>query len=186
MRYKNNKFQQISNQEDVQMICQKFIIFISQTKSSLDKIFYKIVYHHIIYMCDFLCEFRRLFYHGLHGFSRSCGLHQICPHLNYPHLPLQKKLDPIQFRSLENLSLYSSTGYIYPNYPACSKWDMFSSRPKGIREESTASIQFQGENPNKFGMLQNELCTRNMCAHACHWHHHTAWRTRTFTSCCLV
>ena len=23
-------------------------------KSSLDKIFYKIVYHHIIYMCDFL------------------------------------------------------------------------------------------------------------------------------------
>ena len=26
---------------------------ISQTKSSLDKIFYKIVYNHIIYMCDF-------------------------------------------------------------------------------------------------------------------------------------
>jgi hypothetical protein len=23
-------------------------------KSSLDKIFYKVVYHHIIYMCDFL------------------------------------------------------------------------------------------------------------------------------------
>ena len=28
--------------------------YISQTKSSLDKIFYKVVYHHIIYMCDFL------------------------------------------------------------------------------------------------------------------------------------
>ena len=28
--------------------------YISQTKSSLDKIFYKIVYHYIIYMCDFL------------------------------------------------------------------------------------------------------------------------------------
>ena len=27
--------------------------YISQTKSSLDKIFYKIMYHHIIYICDF-------------------------------------------------------------------------------------------------------------------------------------
>ena len=27
--------------------------YISQTKSSLNKIFYKVVYHHIIYMCDF-------------------------------------------------------------------------------------------------------------------------------------
>ena len=35
--------------------------YISQTKSSLDKIFYKIVYHHIIYMCDFFGEFRRFF-----------------------------------------------------------------------------------------------------------------------------
>ena len=39
-------------------------------KSSLDKIFYKVVYHHIIYMCDFFGEFRRLFCRGLHGFSR--------------------------------------------------------------------------------------------------------------------
>ena len=30
-------------------------------KSSLDKIFYKIVYYHIIYMCDFFGEFRQLF-----------------------------------------------------------------------------------------------------------------------------
>jgi hypothetical protein len=42
---------------------------ISQTKSSLDKIFYNIVYHHIIYMCDFFGKFRRLFCHGFHGFS---------------------------------------------------------------------------------------------------------------------
>ena len=35
--------------------------YISQTKSSLDKIFYKVVYHHIIYMCDFFDEFRWLF-----------------------------------------------------------------------------------------------------------------------------
>ena len=44
---------------------------ISQTKSSLDKIFYKIVYHHIIYMCNFFGEFRWFFCHGLHRFSRK-------------------------------------------------------------------------------------------------------------------
>ena len=44
--------------------------YISQTKSSLDKIFYKIVYHHIIYMCDFFGKFRRFFCRGLHEFSR--------------------------------------------------------------------------------------------------------------------
>jgi len=43
--------------------------YISQTKSILDKIFYKIMYHHIIYMCDFFGEFSRLFCSGLHGFS---------------------------------------------------------------------------------------------------------------------
>jgi len=33
-------------------------------------------------MCDFFGEFRRFFCCGLHEFSRSCGLHQICsPHL---------------------------------------------------------------------------------------------------------
>ena len=44
---------------------------ISQTKSSLDMIFYKVVYHHIIYMCDFFCKFRWLFCRGLHRFSRK-------------------------------------------------------------------------------------------------------------------
>ena len=43
----------------------------AQTKSSLDKIFYKVVYHHINYICDFFDEFRRLFCHGLHEFSRK-------------------------------------------------------------------------------------------------------------------
>jgi len=37
----------------------------------LDKIFYKVVYHHIIYMCDFFDEFRRLFYRSLHGFLQK-------------------------------------------------------------------------------------------------------------------
>jgi hypothetical protein len=36
------------------MIVTNFFFYISQTKLSLDKIFYKIVYHHIIYMYDFL------------------------------------------------------------------------------------------------------------------------------------
>ena len=35
------------------------------------------MYHHIIYICDFFGEFRRLFCRGLHEFSRNCGLHQI-------------------------------------------------------------------------------------------------------------
>jgi anti-anti-sigma regulatory factor len=32
-------------------------IKITNFKSNLDKIFYKVVYHHIIYMCDFFGEF---------------------------------------------------------------------------------------------------------------------------------
>jgi hypothetical protein len=39
---KNNKFQW------------NLLFYISLMKSSLDKIFYKIMYHHIICMCDFL------------------------------------------------------------------------------------------------------------------------------------
>ena len=49
--------------------------YISQTKSILDKIFYKAVYHHIIYMYDFFGEFRQSFCRGLHEFSQNCGLH---------------------------------------------------------------------------------------------------------------
>ena len=48
VRYKNNKFQNL-------------LFYISQTKSSLDKIFYMVVYHHISCMCDFFGKFRRLF-----------------------------------------------------------------------------------------------------------------------------
>ena len=44
--------------------------YISQTKSSFEKIFYKVVYHHIIYMSNFFGEFRQLFYRDLYGFSR--------------------------------------------------------------------------------------------------------------------
>ena len=47
-----------------------YYFYISQIKSCLDKIFYKLVYHHIIYICDFLNKFRWFFYHNLHEFLR--------------------------------------------------------------------------------------------------------------------
>ena len=78
--YKNNKF--LTNHLDSFWleIC---YFYISQTKSSLEKLFYKVVYQYIIYMCDFFGEFRQLFYRGLHGFSRRCGFHQICSLLTH-------------------------------------------------------------------------------------------------------
>ena len=51
MRYKITNFKPENYPDDLLEIC---YFYISQMKSSLDKIFYKIVYHHIIYMCDFL------------------------------------------------------------------------------------------------------------------------------------
>ena len=49
--------------------------YISQTKSSLNKIFYKIVYHHIIYMCDFLVNLDNIFAVICMSFHESCGFH---------------------------------------------------------------------------------------------------------------
>ena len=74
VRYKNNKF--LTNHLTTFWfeICYFYIL---QTKSSLDKIFYKIVYYHIICMCDFFGKFRRLFYRSLHGFSQQAGFHSI-------------------------------------------------------------------------------------------------------------
>ena len=74
MRYKNNKFLTNHLTAFWVEIC---YFYISQTKLSLDKIFYKIVCHHIICMCDFLGKFRRLFYRGLHEFSQQAGFHSI-------------------------------------------------------------------------------------------------------------
>ena len=48
---KRTNFKPGSCPNDLLEIC---YFYISQMKSSLEKIFYKIVYHHIIYMCDFL------------------------------------------------------------------------------------------------------------------------------------
>ena len=47
-------------------------------KSSLDKIFYKVVYHHIIYMCDFLVNLDDSFAVVCTNFHEGCGFHQIC------------------------------------------------------------------------------------------------------------
>jgi len=51
--------------------------YISQMKSSLDMIFYKVVYHHIIYMCDFFREFRWLFFVVYTSFHEHCSFHRI-------------------------------------------------------------------------------------------------------------
>ena len=64
---KITNFKPESCPDDLLEIC---YFYVSQTNSSLDMIFYKVGYRHIIYTCDFLGEFRRLFYRGLHEFSR--------------------------------------------------------------------------------------------------------------------
>ena len=72
VRYKKTNFRPGSCPDNLFEI---YYFYISQTKSNLGKILYNIVYHHIIYMCDFFGEFRQLFCSGLHEFSRSFGLH---------------------------------------------------------------------------------------------------------------
>ena len=67
VRYKNNKFLINHLTTFCLEICYFYIL---QTKTSLDKMFYKVVYHHIIYMFDFFGEFRRLFCLGFHEFSQ--------------------------------------------------------------------------------------------------------------------
>jgi hypothetical protein len=47
-------------------------------KSTLEKIFYKIVHHHIIYMCDFLVNVDDFFTMICTGFHGEIGLHLIC------------------------------------------------------------------------------------------------------------
>ena len=68
-------FLYLTNEVEFGQIC---YFYISQTKSSLDKIFYKGVYHHIIYMCDFFSEFRQFFIIIYTNFHKNYGFHQIC------------------------------------------------------------------------------------------------------------
>ena len=59
--------------------------YILQTKSSLDKIFYKIVYYHIIYICDFLVNLDVFFvvvytdFHECYSFHQICSLYCVMP-----------------------------------------------------------------------------------------------------------
>ena len=70
---KITNFKPESCPNDLLEIC---YFYISQTKSSLDKIFYKVVYHHIIYMCDFLVNLKKIvvIYTSFH---ENCSFHQI-------------------------------------------------------------------------------------------------------------
>ena len=43
----------------------------------MDKIFYKVVNHHIIYMCDFLVNLDDFFIIVCTDFHKNCGFHQI-------------------------------------------------------------------------------------------------------------
>jgi hypothetical protein len=58
--------------------------YISQTKSSLDKILYKVVYHHIIYIYDFLVNLDNFFAVVCTGFHEACGFHLIRCLVEYP------------------------------------------------------------------------------------------------------
>ena len=53
--------------------------YISQMKSSLDKIFYKIVYHYIIYMCDFLVNLYNFFAVVCTDFHGDCSCTRYVP-----------------------------------------------------------------------------------------------------------
>ena len=98
---KSSKFtKKITHVND--MMIHNFVKYLIQTRFYLwdikitnkvvfgQDIFYKTVYHHVIYMCDFFGEFRPLFCRDLHEFSQSCGLHQICSLWIYA---VGKKLD---------------------------------------------------------------------------------------------
>ena len=87
---------------------------ISQTKSSLDKIFYIIMYHHIIYMCDFFGKFRQFFAMVCTGFHKFvvCTRYVsnfFCPIVHFTYLVrpiiLKKIIFPIKFK-LDNLHAY--------------------------------------------------------------------------------
>jgi len=72
MRYKNNKF---LTDPVIPFWLEICYFYISQTNSNLDKIFYKIVYNHIIYMCDFLVNLDNFFAVVCTGFHEGCGFH---------------------------------------------------------------------------------------------------------------
>jgi len=82
---KITNFKPESCPDDLLEIC---YFYISQTKSSLDKIFYKIVYHNIIYMCDFfLVNLDDFFAVVCTGFHEVVVCTRYVPHLFSFSLP---------------------------------------------------------------------------------------------------
>jgi len=51
------------------------LLFLYLKNEVEDKIFYKIVYHYIIYMCDFLMNLDDFFAVVCTGFHENCDLH---------------------------------------------------------------------------------------------------------------
>jgi hypothetical protein len=78
---KITSFKPESCPDDLLEIC---YFYISQTKSSLDKIFYVVVYHPIIYICDFFVNLDDFFLVICTDFHEGCGFHLIRCHLSYP------------------------------------------------------------------------------------------------------
>ena len=70
-------FKPESYPNDLLEIC---YFYISQMKSSLDKIFYKVVYHLIIYMCVFFVNLNDFFTVVSISFHKNYGFHQIYFH----------------------------------------------------------------------------------------------------------
>jgi hypothetical protein len=52
-----------------------YYFYISQTNLSFDKIFYKVVYLHIISMCDFFVNLDNFFVVVCTSFHKGCGLY---------------------------------------------------------------------------------------------------------------
>jgi hypothetical protein len=92
--------------------------YISQTKSSLDNIFYKVVYHHIIYMCDFSDEFKRVFYRDLHEFSQRVWFAlDTMPYVTSPRASSTVSYPRLPFFFCKNiLQQFPSQVVIYPKF----------------------------------------------------------------------
>ena len=110
--------------DDLLEIC---YFYISQKSRVWTRYFTRL---YIIYMCDFFCEFRRLFCRGLHGFSRSCDFHKIHSHFKMVPLKFDMEFRPeARFCSLlyNCMSLlYAPRGKRVPQLERC-KWPNINS-----------------------------------------------------------
>ena len=80
VRYKNNNFQKritIFKKEKSVFFFENCYFYISQTKSNLYKIFYNVVYHHVIYMNDFLVNLDDFFTVVCTSFHEGRDFHPI-------------------------------------------------------------------------------------------------------------